>query len=258
MLAILKPVFESIWKRKETKIFIGLALIVPSFFLISTLLPEGHNFYGINPPEDGAKMGASTLISMMISSSSGIFLPIISLFYLTYTVFRGEADARTLFLYKDIKRADVFWAKFLSLIGIIILHTSLIFVVGWLVFYTRIVHLDYASPNFWSQNPTGNYEFIQTLFGESFNMIVCVAIAAFLSLKKGLGVTMATSFIYIIVAVIINNVFELSIILPFGDRNAIYDGGNFYLIFATSALVTLIYSSGLAHLTLKHFKGMEF
>lgn len=257
MLAILKPVFESIWKRREAKIFIGLAILTPTFIMISTFLPKEANFYqpGVIGDYRIPFVGMETMVH---STANSIVLPILALFYLTYTVFRGEADSRTLFLYKDIKRSDIFWAKVISLIGIIFLYSGAIFLTTLIYFYARIGHMDYATLTFWDHiDPAGNKDFFQVFFGESFSMIVCVFLAAFLSLKKGLGVTMAMSFIYLIVLVLLNNV-GLPFLTPLGDKNALYEGSNFFLIFALSALVTLIYSSGLAHLTLKHFKQMEY
>lgn len=257
MLHILQPVFESIWKRKETKIFIGLAILNPTFLLISTFLPKEANFYQPSVAEGYELFSFTGMEAMIHGFANSLVLPLLALFYLTYTVFRGETDARTLFLYKDIKRSDIFWAKVVSLIGIIFLYSGAIFLTSLIYYYARIGHMDYASLNFWAQDPAINANFFQTFFGESFSMVVCVFLAAFLSLKKGLGLTMASSLVYLIVLVVINN-FGFGFLSPLGNRNAIFEGGNFFAIFGLSALVTLVYSSGLAHLTLKHFKGMEY
>lgn len=257
MLAILKPVFESIWKRKETKIFIGLAILTPTFILISTFLPKEANFYQPGVIGD-YRIPFVGMAGMIHGTANSVVLPILALFYLTYTVFRGEADARTLFLYKDIKRSDIFWAKAVSLIGIVFLYSGAIVLITLVYFYARLGHMDYSTLTFWDyMDSAGNPAFFQTFFGESFSMVVCVFLAAFLSLKKGLGLTMASSFVYLIVLVVINN-FGFGFLSPLGDRNALFEGGNFFVIFGLSALVTLIYSSALAHVTLKHFKKMEF
>lgn len=257
MLTILKPVFESIWKRKETKIFIGLAILTPTFILISTFLPKEANFYQPSV-EEGYELFSFTVMEAIIHGfANSLVLPILALFYLTYTVFRGEADSRTLFLYKDIKRSDIFWAKVVSLIGIVFLYSGAIFLTSLIYYYARIGHMDYASLNFWAQDPAANANFFQTFFGESFSMVVCVFLAAFLSLKKGLGMTMVSSFVYLIVLVVINN-FGFGFLSPLGDRNALFEGGNFFFIFVPSLLATLIYSFALAYMTLKHFKKMEF
>ncbi|MGT2755685.1 hypothetical protein [Streptococcus ovuberis] len=257
MLTILKPVFESIWKRRETKIFIGLAILTPTFILISTFLPEEANFYQPSVAEGYELFSFTGMEAMMHGIANSLVLPILALFYLTYTVFRGEVDNHTLFLYKDIKRSDMFWAKAVSLIGIIFLYSGAIFLTSLVCYYARIGHMDYASLNFWAQDPAINATFFQTFFGESFSMVVCVFLATYLSLKKGLGVTMATSFVYLIVLMVINN-FGLGFLSPLGNRDALYEGVNFGLIFGLSALATVVYSLMLAYITLKHFKKMEY
>lgn len=256
MLAILKPVFESIWKRRETKIFIGLAMIAPTLILISTFLPKDANFFRPTVFDD-YRFTAVSMASSVIGITNSLVLPLISLFYLTYTVFRGEADARTLFLYKDIKRKDIFWAKIVSLIGIVFIYTLALFIITVVYFFARFGYMDYAIMQFWGFIATDNIELVQTFFGEMFSMIVCIFLAAFLSLKKGLGVTMITSFVYLIILAIISRT-DFVFLLPLGQKEALVNGASLLPIFATSALVTLVYSSGLAHLTLKHFKGMEY
>ncbi|MGX7776939.1 hypothetical protein ACVV62_07720 [Streptococcus pluranimalium] len=257
MLAILKPIFESIWKRKETKIFIGLAILTPTFILISTFLPEEANFYQPGVIGD-YRIPFVGMAGMIHGTANSVVLPILALFYLTYTVFRGESDSRTLFLYKDIKRSDIFWAKVVSLIGIIFIYSGAIVLITLVYFYARLGHMDYSTLTFWDyMDSAGNPAFFQTFFGESFSMMVCVFLAAFLSLKKGLGLTMATSFIYLIVMTVINN-FGFGFLSPLGNRDALFEGGNFSVIFGLSALVTLIYSSALAHVSLKHCNKMEF
>lgn len=258
MLAILKPVFESIWKRRETKIFIGLALLTPLAILISTFLPEESNFFKPTILEGSELISATGMVQMINSTASTLYLPILALFYLTFTVFRGETDSRTLFLYKDIKRSDIFWAKIVSLIGIVLIYSVTLISVSMIFYYTRIGHMDYANLNFWSQDSGSNVDFFQIALSEILSLIVCVFLAATLSLKKGLGVTMAASFIYLIVlAVLVNTGF--SYLTPIGDRGFDFGNNFFYLVsFGLPALVTLIYSTGLAHLTLKHFKGMEY
>lgn len=258
MLAILKPVFESIWKRKETKIFIGLAILTPLCVLISTFLPEEANFFKPTVEEGAELFTATGMVGMINGIANSAVLPILALFYLTFTVFRGEADSRTLFLYKDIKRSNIFWAKVVSLIGLVLIYSVTLISISMIFYYARFGHMNYATLNFWSRHSEENAFFFQVVLGEIFSLIVCVFLGAFLSLKKGLGITMAVSFIYLLVLAILNNT-GFGYLTPIGDRGFDFGNSFFYLVaFGLPALVTLIYSGGLAHLTLKHFKGMEY
>ena len=256
MLAIFKPVFASVWKRKETKIFLAFAFLFPTLFLASTFLPKGSNFM-VPGASDGYLYSFVVLTGSLFKSSNDFTLPILALFYLTYTVFKGEADSHTMFLYKDIKRQDIFWAKVLSLVTIVLIYTGIFLLVMVPYYYTRIGHLDYATLTFWDHLADENAGFAQSILGGMLDMLVCVLLAACVSLYSGVGATMAVAFGYSLGSSILA-VFGLASFFPTGNINALYEGASLFLILGTSILVTLVYSTVLAYLTLKYFKKMEF
>ncbi|HFI0150454.1 TPA: hypothetical protein ACGO3A_001381 [Streptococcus suis] len=257
MLAIFKPVFASVWKRKETKIFLAFALLFPTLFLAASFLPKGSNFM-VPRVDDGYLFSFVTLSGVVFKSASDFVLPILALFYLTYTVFKGEADSHTMFLYKDIKRQDIFWAKVLSLVTIVLIYTGIFFLVMVVYFYTRFGHMDYAILTFWDHlNATENAGFAQTILGVVLDMLVCVLLAACVSLYSGVGATMAVAFGYSLGSSILA-VFGLASLFPVGNIDALYEGASLLSTLGTSVLVTLVYSTVLAYLTLKYFKKMEF
>ena len=256
MLAIFKPVFASVWKRKETKIFLSFAFLFPTLFLASTFLPKGSNFM-VPSVSDGYLYSFVALTSSLFKSSIAFTLPILALFYLTYTVFKGEADSHTMFLYKDIKRQDIFWAKVLSLVTIVLIYTGIFLLVMVPYYYTRIGHLDYATLTFWDHLADENAGFAQSILGGMLDMLVCVLLAACVSLYSGVGATMAVAFGYSLGSSILA-VFGLASFFPTGNINALYEGASLFSTLGTSVLVTLFYSTVLAYLTLKYFKKMEF
>lgn len=256
MLAIFKPVFASVWKRKETKIFLAFALLFPTLFLASTFLPKGSNFM-VPGVSDGYLYSFVALTSSLFKSSNAFTLPILALFYLTYTVFKGEADSHTMFLYKDIKRQDIFWAKVLSLVTIVLIYTGIFLLVMVVYYYTRIGYLDYATLTFWDHLADENAGFAQSILGGMLDMLVCVLLAACVSLHSGVGATMAVAFGYSLGSSILA-VFGFASFFPTGNINALYEGASLFSTLGTSVLVTLVYSTVLAYLTLKYFKKMEF
>ncbi|HEL9634532.1 TPA: hypothetical protein U0K44_001398 [Streptococcus suis] len=257
MLAIFKPVFASVWKRKETKIFLAFAFLFPTLFLATTFLPKGSNFM-VPSVSDGYLYSFVALTSSLFKSSIAFTLPILALFYLTYTVFKGEADSHTMFLYKDIKRQDIFWAKVLSLVTIVLIYTGIFLLVMVPYYYTRIGHLDYATLTFWDHlYVMENAAFAQSILGSMLDMLVCVLLAACVSLYSGVGATMAVAFGYSLGSSILA-VFGLASFFPTGNINALYEGASLFSTLGTSVLVTLVYSTVLAYLTLKYFKKMEF
>lgn len=257
MLAIFKPVFASVWKRKETKIFLAFAFLFPTLFLASTFLPKGSNFM-VPHVTNGYLLSFVALTGTVFKSASDFVLPILALFYLTYTVFKGEADSHTMFLYKDIKRQDIFWAKVLSLVTIVLIYTGIFLLVMVVYYYTRIGHMDYATLTFWDHlNATENAGFAQIILGGMLDMLVCVLLAACVSLYSGVGATMAVAFGYSLGSSILG-VFGLASFFPTGNIDTLYEGASLFSTLGTSVLVTLVYSTVLAYLTLKYFKKMEF
>lgn len=257
MLAIFKPVFASVWKRKETKIFLAFAFLFPTLFLASTFLPKGSNFM-VPHVTNGYLLSFVALTSVIFQSAYSFVLPILALFYLTYTVFKGEADSHTMFLYKDIKRQDIFWAKVLSLVTIVLIYTGIFLLVMVVYYYTRIGHLDYATLTFWDYlNATENAGFAQSILGVMLDMLVCVLLAACVSLYSGVGATMAVAFGYSLGSSILG-VFGLASFFPTGNIDTLYEGASLFSTLGISVLVTLVYSTVLSYLTLKYFKKMEF
>ncbi|HFI0612670.1 TPA: hypothetical protein ACGO8E_001041 [Streptococcus suis] len=257
MLAIFKPVFTSVWKRKETKIFLAFAFLFPTLFLASTFLPKGHNFMA--PSVNGGYLVSFVaLTATVFKSASDFVLPILALFYLTYTVFKGEADNHTMFLYKDIKRQDIFWAKVLSLATIVLIYTGFFLLVMVVYYYTRIGYLDYATLTFWDHlDVMENAAFAQSILGGMLDMLVCVLLSACLSLYSGVGATMAVAFGYSLGSSILA-IFGLASLFPTGNIDTLYEGASLFSTLGTSILVTLVYLTVLAYLTLKYFKKMEF
>lgn len=123
---------------------------------------------------DGYLYSFVALTGSLFKSSNDFTLPILALFYLTYTVFKGEADSHTMFLYEDIKRQDIFWAKVLSLVTIVLIYTGIFLLVMVPYYYTRIGHLDYATLTFWDHLADENAGFAQSILGGMLDMLVCV------------------------------------------------------------------------------------
>ncbi|MBM7643359.1 hypothetical protein [Streptococcus loxodontisalivarius] len=257
MLSIFTPVFESVWKRKETKIFLAFAILFPTLFFATTFAPKGSNFM-VPTVYDGYLMSYVAISSLIFDASVSFILPTLALFYLTFTVFRGEVDSHTMFLYKDINRRSILGAKLLSLFMIIVMYMGLFLLIMCFYYYIRIGHMDYATMTFWDHiDPTSNTAFIHTVLTGIFDMIVSVLLAACLSLYKGVGVTMTFSFVYSIGSAIAG-VLGFSWLFPRRDVNFLYDGGSLAVSLGTSTLVTLIYASLLVFLSLKFFKRMEY
>lgn len=91
---ILKPVFKTVFKRKETKIFL-LFSAYPLILLIATFFKSA--FMNLNA--DKGSLSFIEFFQAMLSVQYQMALPLIALFYLVVTVFRDEIKRGYLFLW---------------------------------------------------------------------------------------------------------------------------------------------------------------
>lgn len=108
MKQILPAIFTSVWKRKETKIYL-LFVLFPVIFLLASFFGKS-NFMQISVIGDNRVSGIAFL-DMMISSADSFILPTLAIYFLTISVFRREIDDHTMFLYRDLSRKNIFFFK---------------------------------------------------------------------------------------------------------------------------------------------------
>lgn len=89
MKQILPAIFTSVWKRKETKIYL-LFVLFPVIFLLASFFGKS-NFMQISVIGDSRVSGIAFL-DMMISSADSFILPTLAIYFLTISVFRREID----------------------------------------------------------------------------------------------------------------------------------------------------------------------
>lgn len=257
MLRIFKPVFESVWKRKETKIYLAFALLYPALMLFSSYLPEESNF--LKPGITGALFAFNIAFSIILTFVYDLVVPVLALFYLTYTVFKGEVESHTMYLYKDINRKEIFWAKVTSLLTLVLIFIVIFTLALLVVYYGRLIQI----PEFYSikliddSHPYSFSNSVYTLFGFIFNSILCILIAACSSMYSGVGLTMVLAFSYSL-GVTLLNLFGFGFFTPTGLSDSIWEGMNLWTAVGCSGLVTIVYSIILCHFTLKYFKKMEY
>ncbi|HFI0137273.1 TPA: hypothetical protein ACGO22_001371 [Streptococcus suis] len=176
MKQIFPAVFRTIWKRKETQIYL-LFTLFPFIYLIASFI-EGSNFMQIHTGE-GYKVVLVAFTNMMVSSLDSFILPSLTLYFLAISVFRKEVDEHTMFLYRDLGRKQIFWSKYLGLLATIVIFYGLFFVTSAFVHYVRVVHLPFGSPSVFDVN-----------LAESLSNVFCIV--AYL-LKDILSVSLATA-----------------------------------------------------------------
>ena len=257
-MSLIEPVFETVWKRIETKIYLAIAIIFPLVFLASTFLPKGSNFM-VPTPATGEFFSYLDLLTGILGAASSLTLPTLALFLLTFSVFRSEADTHLMFLYKDLPRKDIFRAKMISLILIVLIFLTIFGVIMGVIFYGRVAYMPYAKPQF---VPTNMEIFVSDLsIIWSFFLENCIGLflATFLSLRIGKAVTLATAFAYSIGGMILVNIGDpIAKLFPSGYLNWETFDSSLWIDFGKAGLLSLFYCAILSYLTYKHFKTMEY
>ncbi|MGT2785783.1 hypothetical protein [Streptococcus merionis] len=259
-MTLFQPIFLSIWKRKETKIYLSIAVLYSLMVLASTFLPEKSNFMRFSS-DSGYLFSASTVAYILINSVNDFVLPSLTLFLLSYNVFKGEAENHILFLYKDLKRRDIFVAKIASLISIVLIFLGLFLVCQFALYYGRLIHLPIFSPNFWNSDSAENAAFWMMCWVFIMESILSILLAACLSLYFGKGVTLTASFAFSLglsIFQVLGGAFLYFIPAGYFSYDTYTGIGSLIVSLLGSTCLTLVYSSILIVLAYRYFKQMEY
>lgn len=257
MKTIFPAVFESVWKRKESKIFLAFTLL-PLIYFVSSFFGNS-NFMQISIL-DGYKVGYLSFLDMMVNSADNFMLPILSLYFLTISVFKREADDHTLFLYKDLKRSHIFWSKYLSLLLILLIYVGIFSVTALVVHYGRVAHLDFGSARLLEDTLHNTLVTLFTIGTFVLKGIFSISVATLLCLYFGNGTTL-TAAVFVTIALMLMGVIggPLALLFPNGYRDLAAQGmSEFLLALLGSVGTTAVYSMLFSMLAGRRFKDMEF
>ncbi|EFQ58324.1 hypothetical protein ACVR0A_09065 [Streptococcus downei] len=256
MKEIFPAVFESVWRRKETKIYLVFALYPLVYFVASFF---GHSNFMQIVSGGGVKVGYMDFADMMLNAVDTMMLPTLALFFLTISVFKRETDDHTMFLYKDINRKNIFFAKFFSLILILIIYLGTFLLISLFVHYTRVVHTSFGTYRFTSDSL---YNSLMQCVGTLVLFLkgaLSIAIAAFLSLRSNVGMTMVSA-ICLSITMMITQVIggPIAALFPNGYNQFATSLNNIWIGLLGPLVITLIYVTALNHFSWKKFGKLEF
>lgn len=255
MKHVFLAVFDSVWKRKETKIFLAFSLY-PLVFYLSSFFPDSE-FMKLSA-DPGVTFSFIEFFNLLFGTVNSITLPVIALYYLTHTVFRREIDDSLLFLYKDIDRKKIFISKLVSLCLIVTIFGVLFLGFALIAHYGAVVKLPLGS---YAVFPANAKELLETLLsiGVSFiDFYLSIFLAAFFSLYFSGGVTLLAGVIIGIATEIIAIIGgPIALFYPTCYNQMIYNGK---LVEAVVGIVieTFLYVAVLSHFAFKKFKAVEF
>ena len=257
MKIIFPAVFESVWKRKETRIFLAFTFLPLLYFVASFF--GNSNFMQISLVDD-YKVGYLSFLDMMVNSADTFMLPILALYFLTISIFKREADDHTLFLYKDLKRSDIFWSKYISLLLILLIYLGLFAVISLLVHYGRVAHLEFGSARLFEDTLHNTLVTFFTIGTFVLKGVFSISVATLLCLYFGNGTTL-TAAVFVTIALMLMGVIggPLAFLLPIGYHDLATKGMSEFFLATLGALgTTIIYSLLFSNLAERRFKDMEF
>lgn len=256
MKQIFSAVFESVWKRKETKIFLAFSLY-PLIYLVASFFGESNFMQIANA--DRSKVAYIDFADMILNSMDMMILPTLALYFLTISVFRRETDDHTMFLYKDINRKDIYLSKYFSLLLVLLVYFFLFFVSSLVVHYTRVAHMDFGTTKFVSDTVYYTLLELISIFTVFLKGILAISVAAFASLRFGTGTTMTIAIVLSVAMMIFSAVGgPIAVLLPTGYQQFTTTVATIWIGLLGPVMVTSLYALVLNFLSLKKFKSLEF
>lgn len=256
MKQIFSAVFESVWKRKETKIFLLFSLY-PLVYWVASLFGDS-NFMQITN-SGNSKVGYLDFADMILNSMDTMILPTLALYFLTISVFRRETDDHTMFMYKDINRKNIFLSKYFSLLLILLVYFGVFLLSSLVVHYTRVVHMDFGTTRFLSENTYYTFLGLQSIFVIFLKGVLSISVSAFISLRFGTGTTMITGIGLSVIMMITSIVGgPIATLFPNGYSQFMTTVNNAWIGLVGPTMLTMFYSIILSLFGLKKFNSMEY
>lgn len=256
MKNIFLAVFESVWKRKETKIFLAFSFY-PLVYLAASFFGESNFMQIANA--DGSKVAYIDFADMMLNSMDMMILPTLALYFLTISVFRRETDDHTMFLYKDIDRKSIYFSKYFSLLLILSIYFALFFASSLLVHYTRVVHMEFGTTQIVSDTLYYTLLEMVSIFTVFLKGVLAISVASFASLRSGTGTTMTIAIVLTVTMMILSAIGgPIAALLPTGYQQFMQTVENIWIGLVGPVTVTAVYGLVLNTLSIKKFKSLEF
>lgn len=172
---ITTAVFQSILKRRDTKIFL-------SFCLLPILVPFlAGNMEGMNT--DYTKNFLS-FFDITLLTQYRLTIPILIFSILISSVFRDEIDSKMMFLYKDIKRSKIFNAKMIGLALIYLIYLFGTFFATLITYYGIMLPRFGVSSNFLPSTSMLSDKSILTILSAILLNVITIVIVAMISIRS--------------------------------------------------------------------------
>lgn len=206
----------------------------------------------------GDPIGAFEFTSLLLSFQDMIFLPVLVGVYIASMSFYQEIHNKQIYLYKDIKRASILNAKYISIYAIYFIFVAVYILLSFLFYFLMFKYEEIATGTLLADPENVIpllYEAAQVILG----MLFYIHIGITFSIRTSTGFSIfATTFVYML-ALVTPYLKNFRYLFPIGYKEVIQFPHNSYGIsLALSVLVWTVYNITLYLINRKHFNHMEF
>lgn len=246
-MILFTSIFQSVFKRRDVKIFL-------SFSLLPILVPLLSKFM------DGMKSDLTSnflsFFDVAISTQFRFVLPVLLFSLVISSVFKEEIDSGIMFLYKDINRKKIFNAKVLSLLVLYGLFFVLTAILSLIAYYGIMLPQGQVLSHFSPAELAGlKTTLLSILATVCLNIITTILVSMVAIKAKTIQSTLVGVF-FSLAASVAPMLIGIKYIFPNGYVNL--EGTNFVISACLILLLSIIYISIFYLRGVKQFKNIEF
>ncbi|MFQ7256222.1 MAG: amino acid transporter [Streptococcus sp.] len=241
-------VFQSILKRRDTKIFL-------SFCLLPILVP----FLAGNMEDMKTDYTNSFLsfFDITLLTQYRLTIPVLIFSILISSVFRDEIDSKIMFLYKDIKRSKIFNAKILGLFLVYILYLFGTFFATFITYYGIMLPRFGVDSNFLPSSSILVEKSILSILSVVLLNLITTVMVAMVSIKSKTLVAVLVGIFFTLFAFTAPLLIGVKYVIPTTYANAL-QAGEFSLTLLIIIGLSCIYFLPSYFSARKNFERIEF
>ncbi len=177
MKQLFAPIYRSVMKRREIKIFL-LCALYPIMVSFISFFQAGYASLAENE-----SLSFMEFWSVTTSTQLQMAVPLLIFAYAVSSIFKDEIQSKLLFLYKDLKKSLVFKAKIFSLSKVLVLYCSATFFSSFISYYVFLIGQPYLSGQFFPASFQVLGISILTILSRLSIYLIVTVMVAFLSIK---------------------------------------------------------------------------
>lgn len=225
-------VFQSILKRRDTKIFL-------SFCLLPILVP----FLAGNMEDMKTNYTNSFLsfFDITLLTQYRLTIPVLIFSILISSVFRDEIDSKMMFLYKDIKRSKIFNAKILGLFLVYILYLFGTFFATLITYYGIMLPRFGVDSNFLPSSSILVEKSILSILSVILLHLITTVMVAMVSIRSKTLVAVLAGIFFTLFAITAPLLTTVKYVIPITYANELQEGAFITSLFIIVGLSCLYF-----------------